>query len=146
MCRSEILKSTNPGSQSLIIWDPKYSGHFSSARGDVWKERSFQVSFQMLFGYLIAAENLMRQRRGCLWALETFLIPICCCFGESPLISLDEPERCSVQKGDSSPTEKWPILGALVGWTPLPWVGAWVVGLGVPCSQGACTTDWSRKR
>lgn len=42
VCGSEIIQSTNPGSQSLVIRDPKSCGCFSSARGDVSKETFFE--------------------------------------------------------------------------------------------------------
>lgn len=75
---------------------------------------------QMVFGYLIAAENLMRLRRVIVFEhWEHFLSPSAASL--EPLISCDESERCSVQKSGRSLTEclrsGWPLgyLGALVG-------------------------------
>lgn len=102
----------------------------------------------MVFGYPIAAENLMRQRRVIVverW--KRFLSPSAAAL--EPLISRGKSERCSVRKGDSSPVaclrsgRRLRHLRALVGRALAQGFGAWV---GFPCGQRTRTTGWRRKQ
>lgn len=62
------------------------------------KRQIFFSNKQMVFGYLIAAENLMRQRRVIVFEhWKHFLSPSAAAL--EPLVSYDVSEGCSVHKG-----------------------------------------------